>query len=150
VVCDYGAIDVSTGVARIIEDKCTGCRMCVTACPTGVIGMKPLSQRVLILCASLEKGKATMAACDVGCIGCKKCVKVCPETAITVDNFLATINPVLCTSCGKCVESCPTNAIYEAGRSDGKSLLRVTPAADPVQAAQMRAELDPPNQRPVV
>jgi ferredoxin len=49
----------------------------------------------------------------VACIGCGKCVKVCPYEAITLENFLAYIDPNKCKLCRKCVEECPTNAILE-------------------------------------
>jgi Fe-S-cluster-containing hydrogenase component 2 len=46
-----------------------------------------------------------------------KCVKACPkEGAITVDNFLATINYDICIGCGLCSRACPRQLITVDGK----------------------------------
>jgi RnfABCDGE-type electron transport complex B subunit len=117
-VCAFGAMymDEKTGLPVIIEEKCVSCGACVKACPRKLIEIRPLgrkSRRVWINCRNTEKGATAMKVCKAACIGCGKCVKECPEkvAAITLDNFLAYIDPKKCIACGKCIPVCPTHAI---------------------------------------
>lgn len=117
-VCAFGAMhmDESTGLPVIDEAKCVSCGACVKACPRKIIEIRPVgrkSRRVWVNCKNTEKGAAAMKVCKAACIGCGKCVKECPEkvSAITLDNFLAYIDPKKCIACGKCVVVCPTKAI---------------------------------------
>ena len=64
-----------------------------------------------MLSSSKANGKAVRDACSVGCIGCGICAKNCECGAITVENFLATIDPLKCTACGVCAEKCPRHII---------------------------------------
>lgn len=40
-VCEYGAITVENGLARIDKDKCAACGLCVKACPKRIISIVP-------------------------------------------------------------------------------------------------------------
>lgn len=109
--CPFGAIDIAGGIARIIEDRCKACEKCVAACPKKLIGMVPASKKYSVICKSKDRGPVTKKNCDVGCIGCMKCIKTCPEGAISMDGFLAKIDPDKCTNCDECLKVCPTMAI---------------------------------------
>lgn len=68
--CIYGAIekDEKMGIVRIIREKCTGCGMCIKACPIyGAIKIDPESNKAL--------------KCDI-CDGDPACVKFCPTKAV--------------------------------------------------------------------
>ena len=109
--CEYGAVSVCNGVARIDPQKCRGCSKCVEACPKGLIKFVPLKRQAVVRCSNCDKGRDTMQVCKIGCIGCKKCEKTCEDGAITVQDNLARVDPQKCTGCGKCAEACPRNVI---------------------------------------
>lgn len=117
-VCQFDAMfmDEKTGLPVIISDKCTSCGKCVEACPRAIIEMRPKNKRdlkIFVGCLNEDKGGIAKKACAVACIGCSKCEEICPKDAITMQNTLAYIDPVLCTLCRKCVPVCPTNSIIE-------------------------------------
>ena len=109
--CEFNAIHVVNGIARVFEDNCTSCSACVKACPQHVIEIKPVKSLVTVLCSNTQKGGDVMKECKTGCIGCMKCQKVCPKDAITIENFLSKIDVEKCVSCGLCAKECPTGAI---------------------------------------
>lgn len=59
------------GVPTVNESTCTGCGLCVTACPDGVF--------------VLNEGKIEVGTGEfIGCIACGHCVAACPSDSITV------------------------------------------------------------------
>jgi Na+-translocating ferredoxin:NAD+ oxidoreductase RNF subunit RnfB len=124
--CDFDAIhmDLKTGLPVVIDEKCTACNACVLACPKHIIELRKKNKKdrkIFVCCINEEKGAIAKKSCEVACIGCGKCVKVCAYEAITLENYLAYIDPVKCTLCRKCVEECPTNSIHEINFPPGKS-----------------------------
>lgn len=109
--CQYGAISVCNGVAKIDPAKCKGCSMCIEACPKHLISFVPLKKQAVVRCANCDKGAGVTKICKVGCIGCMKCVKSCEVGAVTVTDFKASVDPEKCIGCGKCVEACPRHII---------------------------------------
>ncbi len=112
-VCQFDAIHVTNGLAKVDPAKCTGCGMCKDACPQKIIWMHSSNDKPVVLCANHEKGAITNKECSLGCIGCMKCEKSCPEQAIKVNNFVARIDYDKCTGCGTCVEVCPKHVIHK-------------------------------------
>jgi len=111
-VCDYDAIHICDGVARINPLLCRACEKCVAACPKHLIEMMPLYEaKAAVLCNNREKGAITRKQCKTGCISCTRCVKVCPVEAIEMVEGVAKIDYHKCISCGECVKVCPVNAI---------------------------------------
>lgn len=109
--CQFGAISFYNGIVKIDEEKCVGCRACVTACPKNLIEMMPKDSTIYVACSSNDRGGQVRTACSAGCIGCMRCQKECPVDAITVTDFLARVDPEKCIKCGKCVKVCPVQVI---------------------------------------
>lgn len=110
--CNYGAIEITEDrLAIIIPEKCTGCTMCVPACPKNIIKMVPASQRVHVLCSSHDKGPATKKVCKVGCIGCTLCTKKTSNMTM-VDN-LAVVDYATLDNAHEPVDVCPTATISD-------------------------------------
>lgn len=118
VACTFNAIHMnpSTFLPEVIDGQCTSCGACARACPKGIIELRKKSKKdrkIFVSCINQDKGAVAKKACSVACIGCKACVKVCESEAISIDNFLAYIDPEKCTLCRKCVTACPTDSILE-------------------------------------
>ena len=114
--CKFGAMALNpeTGLVEIDPDKCTACGACVKTCPKTLIELRkkwPKNRAIYVACRSKNRGSVVMKVCKAGCIGCGKCAKACPFGAITIDSYLAYIDPNKCKLCRKCVNECPTGAI---------------------------------------
>ena len=109
--CQFDAIKIIDGVARVDKNLCVGCGACAIKCPKHIIQMVPKASTTYVMCSNTLTGKAVLSACKTGCIACKKCTKVCPSSAITVENNLARIDYSKCTNCGECAAVCPQKCI---------------------------------------
>ena len=70
VILKKGFAELDPLVAIVDNDACTGCELCVAACPYAAIEMTTVD------------GKAVATISETGCKGCGGCVPVCPEDAI--------------------------------------------------------------------
>lgn len=130
-VCEFGAIDIVDGIAKINPDACKSCGKCVATCPKKLIDLIPISsakQKAVVACSNKDKGKDAKSVCDVSCIGCGVCKKQCPEGAIEIVNNLSVIDYSKCTGCGKCASKCPREIIQFAGKL-GKPVVKADAAS---------------------
>ena len=111
--CQFDAISVQDGIAKVDQEKCVACGQCVSACPKDLIELVPYKAPYMVACNSKDKGRDVMSVCEVGCIGCGICVKQCEYDAVTVENNIAHIDGEKCTGCGKCAEKCPKKTIQK-------------------------------------
>ncbi|MDR1500201.1 MAG: Fe-S cluster domain-containing protein [Tannerellaceae bacterium] len=127
--CAFGAIGINplSGLAEVIEEKCTSCGACVKACPKNIIELRktgPRSRRIFVGCVNKDKGGPARKACKAACIGCGKCEKECRFEAISIADNLAYIDFRKCRLCRKCTASCPTGAIYELNFPPPKEVIK--------------------------
>lgn len=113
--CQFGAIVIEDGLAKIDQAKCTSCGMCLKACPRHLIDLQPEKQQVRVNCRNPERGKAVSSVCKVGCIACGRCAKACPVGAISMEQPLPVIDLEKCIQCGACARACPTGSIRDTG-----------------------------------
>lgn len=111
--CKFGAIQVVDGVARVDEQKCTGCGACESVCPKRIIFLYAYRERPkpIVMCSNHKKGVDTRRDCTAGCLGCGKCVRNCPVQAIYIRDNVARVDYTKCVGCGKCAKDCPVGSI---------------------------------------
>ena len=145
--CPFGAIDFSSGVARIEEAKCFNCGICSSVCPNGSIADRRLRPLIghchidvatcsgcgmcLAICPAecISMGASGCAVIDEDpCIGCELCRNICPQSAIS-SHTRATCRVVenKCTGCGECIKECPVNCIKLNG---GKAVINEDTCTD--------------------
>jgi len=90
--CDYDAIHVVDGLARVDYEKCIGCKACARVCPRNIISMVPFkSERMMVVaCSNEDFGPDVKAVCTTGCIGCKACSR--KNELVDMDGNLPVIN----------------------------------------------------------
>lgn len=121
-VCPFDAMRIDTyGIVAIDHAKCTGCGLCIPACPKKILDLYPRTHRVELACVAREKAAAVRAKCLVGCTTCQKCVAACPAQAITWDGTTIRVDHVTCVNYGPtckevCVDICPTFVLHRIGQ----------------------------------
>jgi Fe-S-cluster-containing hydrogenase component 2 len=89
--------------------KCTGCRMCETACSfyhSGAVNRHAARIKVVNLYASGVDGPVVCAQCKE-----RYCID-CPSNALSIGPLgQVIVSPTLCTLCRKCENNCPIGAI---------------------------------------
>lgn len=120
-VCPFGAMRIDeTGLVVIDGEKCTGCGLCVPACPKKILEMVLKSRRVELACVAREKAAAVRAKCLVGCTTCQKCIPACPAQAIAFNDVTLLVDHNKCIAFGPgckeaCVDICPTFILHRVG-----------------------------------
>ncbi|MGE8319622.1 MAG: RnfABCDGE type electron transport complex subunit B, partial [Comamonas sp.] len=107
-------------LARIDEDWCIGCTLCIKACPTdAILGANKLMHTVI----------------DAACTGCELCIPVCPVDCIVLE-------PVSGDATGWAAWS-PAQAAEARARYQRRQA-RLQPAAKPAAPAPAPAAVAPP------
>lgn len=74
--CPFDAmIMTEDGLPHIVEELCTGCGICVKACPRNVLEMHPVDRNVFVFCKNQDDPKRSKEVCSVACIGCGICAR---------------------------------------------------------------------------
>lgn len=69
------------GKVTFNEDRCKGCELCTTVCPTKIVVINKEKINV--------KGYHPATVIEMEkCIGCANCALICPDTVITVERIM--------------------------------------------------------------
>ena len=128
--CNFDAIHVEDGLARVDYEKCVGCGACAKACPRNIISMVPFkSDNMLVIeCSNLDSGKDVKSVCKVGCLGCKACGRA--SDMFTIANNLAVVDYDHYTvenleTAIKGVQKCPRSRLVFVGQPTDEDILAV-------------------------
>lgn len=141
-VCPFGAIKMSKNRLPIInEKKCTGCGICVKACPKMTLRLIPRSKLVYLACVSKDKGKAVKDVCTVGCFACNICIRACPYGALIMFDNLPIMDFSKCVDCGICVHRCPTDSYVDRAKARPYAIISTlcTGCGECVKVCQFKA-----------
>lgn len=113
-VCPFDALHMGEdGLPHVDYRKCTGCGLCLAACPQKILTKAPKARKgAVALCSNRNPARAQVIKdCKTGCIKCGKCEKACPKQCIKVTDGIPVVDYAVCDSCGECVISCPTKVL---------------------------------------
>lgn len=117
---------------RSYSAKCTGCQLCVSACPNQVLSSRDIGLGTLQPTLTFERGY-----CRVNCI---ECSNICPTGAIRATTIeekssiqigRAVIDRTLCirnsetVECTTCIRNCPAGVINAIEKTDGSKDIAV-------------------------
>jgi Na+-translocating ferredoxin:NAD+ oxidoreductase subunit B len=111
--CPFDAMYMNeNGLPVVIEEKCTGCNVCVVTCPRSIMALVPRTQKVYLGCISQDRTKDVKSVCKVGCWTCKICVspKVAPTGSIVMEGNLPVIKDVINDELYTAAEKCPAGS----------------------------------------
>jgi H+/Na+-translocating ferredoxin:NAD+ oxidoreductase subunit B len=134
-VCPFDALTIGPdGISVVNEALCTGCGLCVPACPKELFEFYPRVRRIELSCVAKDKQSVVRATCMVGCTLCRKCVAKCPAGAIEWDGRTILIDHDKCLAYGPscqevCVDICPSTILHRVGQKP-----RPEPVEAPVEA----------------
>ncbi len=73
--CPFDAITMKDNMPVIDREKCTGCGVCVKACPKQVLQLLPKDATCYVPCSNHDSGKAVSGVCSAGCVHCMACTR---------------------------------------------------------------------------
>lgn len=114
--CPFGALILNeNGLPEVIDELCTGCGLCASACPRNIIEMHPEDRHVFVFCKNQDDPKRSKEICSVACIGCGICARK-SDGGIEMINNLGVINYDKLITGIIPFEKCSTGAIADINK----------------------------------
>jgi len=111
VVCEFDAIRMNEEHLPVVDvEACTACNDCVEVCPLNLFTLEPVSQKLIVQCASPLTGEPARQVCAVACDACGRCVLDAAPGTLEMVNGLPVIRQPDRTA-QECTYRCPTGAI---------------------------------------
>jgi len=109
--CQFNAIALNeNGLPEVIDELCTGCGLCVKACPRGIIEIHPVDRELFVFCKNQDDPKTSRKVCAVACIGCGICARK-SDGGVVMQNNLAIVDYTKLDLSKVPIEKCSTKAI---------------------------------------
>ena len=122
--------DEASGLTRAVPENCTGCKLCMRACPYDAVIWDKEARSVVIcdLCEGIiEEGEepACVLACPTGAriVGrLDEYQSFVKANRIPTEELTFSIDPELCVCCGRCAKGCPAKCITgKAGKAPAEA-----------------------------
>ena len=113
-LCAPGGNDVAAQIASLlgVEAGSIEPKVAFVHCNgTSDHSKKKLDYKGVMSCKMASQLFGGPKECVYGCIGYGDCVDVCQYDAISIQDNVARINPMLCTACQMCIKTCPKELI---------------------------------------
>jgi len=112
--CPFDAMVLGeNGIPIVIDEKCTGCNICVDVCPKNIIELHPIDRKLFVLCKSQDNAKVSKKVCKVSCNGCKLCTND-TNGVFFMDGNLAKVNyEILSAQTAPVSVNCPRGTILD-------------------------------------
>lgn len=109
--CKFNAMYMNEdGLPVIIDELCTGCGLCASACPRNIIEIHPHDRNLFVFCKNEDDPKTSKKVCSVSCIACAICARK-SDGGVYMKNNLAIIDYSKLDISKVPLDKCSTRAI---------------------------------------
>jgi Na+-translocating ferredoxin:NAD+ oxidoreductase subunit B len=143
--CPFHAITMKDNMPVIDPEKCTGCGVCVKACPKQVLQLLPKDASCYVPCSNHDSGKAVTNVCSAGCVHCMACTRKGKDVVNMVNGRIEITYDQMTDEMAKaCVGACSKQFIFRytepAKQAKEVEAIKAEQAAKKAAAAAKKAQ----------